>query len=260
MFPDLRFEAAFLRTALLAGIVRESDACAWADALLQSATAEQGPLAEVAIAPLELTAMREALRPLAGATLSTDVGAALLAFAALDPATASLEVPDLLRVLSVLRRENVLSDAASRAAKEFEDRHMLASVGVAGEAGTTRAELATWLHATRPAAHFRFAFEHDDEQAAFLAALSRVVVRERRSPAPDSNETPRAWTVGHSQHHRGVLVLNERLWMAAARAFSPLPIGSRIPYIAVPAGAAVVLDDAIASPMGFDDAVALLAV
>lgn len=260
MIPNVPFEATFLRTALLAGVVREADACAWAEALLESATNQQGALAEVALAPLELTAMREALRPLASEALARDAGAALLAYMALDPATARLGVSDQLRVLSVLRREAVLSDAANTVSKEFEDRHMLASAAVAGEAGPVSAEVMAWLHTARPTVYFRFAFDHHDEQAAFLAALSRVIVRERRAGGAAPGESSRAWTVEGGGPGRGALVLDERLWIAAVEAFSPLPVGSRIPYAGLPAHAVEVLDEATASPMGVDEATAVLAV
>lgn len=260
MFPSIQFEATFLRTALLAGVVRERDVCAWAEALLHNAAVEQGELAEVAIAPLELTAMREALRPLAQESLANSAGTALLAYMALDPATAGLGAADQLRILSVLRRENVLSDDASQSSKELEDRHMLASVAMAGETTPTSVEIATWFNAVRPPVYFRFAFDHDDEQAAFLAALSRAVVRERRGQTATQSAQSRGWIVRHSGRPRGALALNESLWIAALQAFSPFPIGSRIPYLTLPADAVMVLDEANASPMGVDEAAALLAV
>jgi len=59
MFPDVPFEADFLRAALLLGLVREADVSAWAEALLETEADPQGRLADVSLAPHELTAMRE---------------------------------------------------------------------------------------------------------------------------------------------------------------------------------------------------------
>ena len=50
------------------------------------------------------------------------------------------------------------------------------------------------------------------------------------------------------------LVLNEPLWRTAVVEFSPLPLGSRIPYARVPVQALLVLDEATAEPMGADEA------
>ena len=50
------------------------------------------------------------------------------------------------------------------------------------------------------------------------------------------------------------LLLNEALWRIAVVEFSPLPLGSRIPYARVPAQAVLVLDEATAEPMGADEA------
>jgi hypothetical protein len=259
MIPDIRFEADFVRAALLAGLVRERDACAWADALLYVVPDEQGQLADVTLAPLELTAMREALRPLAGEPHARETGAALLAFMALDPDTACLGIADRLRVLSVLRREGALSNSATRETKAFEDRLMLAAVHVPGESAPSHEELTTWLHSARPSAYFRVVFDRDDEQAAFLAALSRVLVRNRRFRETAAVDRARAWTVGEHGDRRGPLLLNEPLWKMASQEFSPLPFGSRIPYITLPANAVVALESESASPMGVSEASAYIA-
>jgi len=73
----------------------------------------------------ELTAIREALRPIAEPGTPREVGTALLAFMANDPGAAALSVADQLRVLSLLRREGMVSPAAADAIKLFEDRSCL---------------------------------------------------------------------------------------------------------------------------------------
>jgi hypothetical protein len=142
---DVRFEAEFLRAALLVGLVRETDVHAWAESLLEAGGEDDGRLTDVLLAPAELTAIREALRPISEPETPRAVGTALLAFMANDPSAAGLSVSDQLRVLSLLRREGMVSADAADSIKLFEDRLMLASVNVAGETAPTPAEMRAWL-------------------------------------------------------------------------------------------------------------------
>jgi len=148
MSTDVRFEADFLRAALLVGLVRETDVHAWAESLLGAGEDEGGRLTDVLLAPAELTAIREALRPISEPGTPRQVGMALLAFLAGDPSAAALSVADQLRVLSLLRREGMVSPQLAAAIKLFEDRYMLASAGVAGEQAPTPEEMRAWLAAT----------------------------------------------------------------------------------------------------------------
>jgi hypothetical protein len=61
---NVQFEAAFLRAALLVGLVHERDVPAWAMERMASSAEAGSQLTDVLLAPSELTAMREALRPL----------------------------------------------------------------------------------------------------------------------------------------------------------------------------------------------------
>ena len=142
---DVRFEADFLRAALLVGLVREPDVQSWAEELLMAVADEGGQLTEVLLAPAELTAIREALRPLSEPETPREVGSALLSFMLNDPAAATLSVANQLRVLSLLRREAMVSEAAADAIKLFEDRFMLASVNMRGEKAPTPEEMRAWL-------------------------------------------------------------------------------------------------------------------
>src|SRR5689334_16807442 len=101
VFPDIRFEADFLRAALLAGLIRELDVQAWAEAFLAAAPDERGLLADVVVSRTELTALREALQPLAEPANHAATGEAVVSFLALDPAAAAMSVPNRLRVLGL---------------------------------------------------------------------------------------------------------------------------------------------------------------
>ncbi|HYM21654.1 MAG TPA: hypothetical protein VEU08_00530 [Vicinamibacterales bacterium] len=75
---DLPFEAAFLRGALLVGLMHEQDAHDWAESLIHDAPELEGALADILMTPVELSAMRETLWVLAKQVDPRKVGAALL--------------------------------------------------------------------------------------------------------------------------------------------------------------------------------------
>lgn len=257
MIPDVPFEADFLRTALHLGVVREPDVREWADALLTLGAEPVSLLADVALAPPELTALREALRPLAASSPHASVGSAVLSFLATDPAAIALATADRIRVLGQLRREDILDRAFAEPIKAFEDRSMLASAGI-GTDPAIALDVDDWLASLCAARYYRLSLAHLEERAALLAALSRNVVRDRRASA-SRGRVSQAWLVDATRGAGPTLVLNEVLWHIAVTEFSPLPLASRIPYAAIPAEAVLVLDEVTAEPMGAREATALLA-
>ena len=260
MIPNIHFEADFLRTALLVGLVREQEVIAWADALLHTEPDPYAQLAEVALARPELTSVREALQPLAEPTNPAAVGDALLAFVATDPAATTLSVPDRVRVLSQLRRENVFSLTVSADIKLFEDRCMLATAGVATTEAVSENDLAIWLASVRSSSYYGISFAREDECAPLLAALSRELVRDRRWDSADISAGGRAWVLRAAPTApRTTLVVDNALWRIAMREFSPLPVGSRVPYSAVPGDAVIVLHEPTAVAMGVVEATDCLA-
>ena len=128
MIPDVCFEASVLRTARLLGLVRELDVRSWADELLESEIGRDTLLADVSLARPELTAVREALRPLAEPADEPAVAAAILTMIASDPVAAALSLRDRHRVLMELRSEVELPASVSDDIKLFEDRARLAAV------------------------------------------------------------------------------------------------------------------------------------
>jgi hypothetical protein len=250
MIPDIRFESDVLRAALLLGLIREHEVIGWADAFLATEPDPYGLLADVALARPELTTLREALRPLSEPEDAEAVGHAILAFIAADSAVTRLNVPDRIRTLGLLRRELPLPGSVSDRIKLFEDRAMLAAVGVNAESAPSAAEIATWLDVTRPPCYYRISMVREDESAALLGALSRALVRDRRWARVPSHGGGKAWMVKRHDGASTMLVVDDALWRIAGTAFSPLPLGSRLPYPSLPGDATLVLDQETAAPMG----------
>ena len=252
MIPDVRFEADFLRAALLLGVVRETDVRDWADALLTTGAEPTASLAEVALARPELTTLREALLPLATPSQHESLRAALLAFLATDPGAIALATADRIRVLAQLRSEDVVGPGLGQAIKAFEDRLMLASAGIGVDPAITR-DLDQWLSLVHGPRYYRVSLSDADERAALLGALSRKVVRDRRATTPALGAS-QAWVAESPSGINPAVVLNAPLWQIAIAEFSPLPLASRIPYSVLPANAVLVLDEATAEPMGAREA------
>jgi len=256
MVDDIRFEAAFLRAVLLVGLVNEQEVPSWAEALLPASGSCRPQLSDLLAAPVELSRVREALAPIAAAVDESRVTDALIAAVAADQWIVPRTVEDRVRILGLIRREFALAESVAAAIKTFEDRAMLAAAGVPGETPPGEHEIARWLDAARRPAYFLFSFSDADHAAAFAAALSRTIVRDRTCSAAD--RPPRAWVVRETSTHGCVLVVNEPAWLTAVREFSPVPLGSRIPYAALPEEAVVMLEEMTAVPLGAEDAHARL--
>ncbi len=253
MIRDVQFEAAFLRAGLLVGLIHERAVSEWATDLIESLPALGSKLAEVLLAPCELTAMRDALRPLENGTDADRVAAALLVAADVGEAAISRSVTDRLRILSHIRREYRLTAEISAGIKDFEDRSMLAAAGVAGALAPTANELATWLKGVRGAGYFVLTFNQSDEEAAFVGALSRKMVRDRTLAAVRRDGAV-AWVSEGTAGQASSVILNERAWQMAVSQFSPLPLYSQIPYSMLPVGARAVLDEQSVTPLGAEEA------
>jgi hypothetical protein len=250
---DIRFEAAYLRAGLLVGLVHEREVPAWAVDVIAAFPEVDSPLAEVVLAPIELSAMREALRPIGDGVGADRVTAALLIAVAMEPATSEGSVTDRLRILGDIRREYLPPARIATAIKDLEDRQMLAAAGVPGRTRPGAGELATWLDGVREAGYFWFSFRQADEAAAFVAALSRKVVRGRLWRDQPSPSEGRAWVTRESAGACTV-ALNERAWQIVVREFAPVPLASRIPYTTLPRDATEVLAEVAAEPLGVEEA------
>ncbi len=259
MLDETPFEAAFLRAALLLGLIHEADVADWAGRRIATATQDAAHLADVLLTRAELTAMRDVLRPI-GAGVSEDcIVQALLAAIATDPAYQEHPVRTQLAVLGQLRREFSLPSSVAAAIKAFEDRLMLADVKQPGESPPSRAELVAWLSTFRTDAYFRFYCDGVGEASGFLAAVSRLLVRNRTLANRPGEAVARVWVVPTGGQSARGFVLNEPAWRAVAREFVPVPIESRIPYPTLPSGLTPAFDESSDEPLGIDAAHAWVA-
>jgi len=99
----------------------------------------------------------------------------------------------------------------------------------------TADELTAWLDRVHAPGFFRFHFDNASEAAAFTAAVSRKIDRDRPARAA-------AWSIRASSGDVAI-VLNESACQIAARVFSPLPVRSRIPHTDAPALALRLFDE-----------------
>jgi hypothetical protein len=259
MVPDIRFEADVLRTVLALGIVSDVDVVSWADALLATEPDPSGLLAGVALTVPELSALREALRPLAEPTDEGRLAAANLTFLARDSALATHSVSDRVRLLSHLRREIRLPAPIAEGIKLFEDRLMLATAGINTEQIPSPIEISAWFDLVSAPAYYRVSMARDDERAAFLGAISRKLVGTRSFGRVGDRPKMRGWLYRSHVSSTVSILLNAVLWQIASAEFSPLPLGSRIPYADLPARVTLILDEDNAEPIGVADAADRLA-
>jgi hypothetical protein len=248
---DVPFEAAFLRAGLLVGLVHEREIPGWALLLIGRSSDLTPRLADIVGARIELSAMREALRPLARSVDAHRVSAALLTAMAVDRPITPRRASDLLRILGQIAQDCGLPRVAAARIKEFQDRSRLASVGMQGHIAPDADELAAMLDEIREPGFFRFHFDDVEEPAVFVAAVSRAVVRERRWGAW-RDTVPQAWLLRDPP--RAAIVLNEPAMAIVLREFAPVPLVSRIPYRESGDGSVLVMDESTAVPLGAEDA------
>lgn len=239
---DLRYEAAYLRAALLIGLVHEREVPAWAEGAIGLVPSLDGALATITTTRVELSAMRDALASMAVAAepLVVDALLATIAVECWGP------VPDPMRVVADVRRFLTCRPAVHDGIRDFDARALLASGGVAGASRPTAADIAPWLSAVRPPVVFLVPCTDAEAASAFTAALSRACHGGRRAGVG----APHAWV--QVLPAETSVVIDEPAWAVAASAFDPLPPAARIPYVApngVTPGEPVPLDE----PSGLDD-------
>lgn len=125
--------ATYLRTALLLGLIIPEQAIAWADSVIHNDPTPPALIYTLALTAPELSAVREALRPLALVAEPSSVIAAALGLAARDLASGRRNVDDTLRVLSQLRRFVKLDPHLDAEIKNLVAEHMLAIAGIRPE-------------------------------------------------------------------------------------------------------------------------------
>jgi hypothetical protein len=233
MVRDIRFEAAFLRDAILVGLVHERVVEEWATQLLSTDGHSARALAEVLSVPMQLSPIREALRAFGEPARPLDVTAALLACAALDPTHRGAGVAHVLRVLSSIRRLAGCPPGWSNAIADFELKAMLASE--IQPSSSIASDVLSWLDDVRPPVHFLVPFRERHEAAAFVAALSRAMAIDgARGQATLADVDAQSWTIG----------LDETAWVLAGSRVDPLPVAARVPYPGSAPGRVLIHQDA----------------
>jgi len=140
---DIPFEAAFLRGALLVGVMHERDVHDWAESLLHTEPDLETRLSDILSTPVELSAMREALWPLAKDVDPRRVGMALLAAMHLEGSARPPETR--VRMLGQIRADFKLPQDIAAAIKKFENRQLFAAAGITTVTAPTAAELSAFL-------------------------------------------------------------------------------------------------------------------
>lgn len=251
---SIRHDAAYLRAGILVGLVHEADVPAWAEAVLAGGEATPA-LVDLLLAEVALSPIRVALAPLAEGADPIAVGHALVRAILLDPEARALGTAHRLQMLEHLGTERLLGAQVAAGAKAFGDRGRLAAVGVAGNTPVAEAELDVWLHQHSAPHVFALSFTDPGEASAFLAALSRQVVKAGR--LGEAHAGPRVWST-HSNAGTTCLHLDEAAWALAQAQFAPLPLAARIPRPALPRDARLVLSPGHVGPLGAESARALL--
>jgi hypothetical protein len=148
---DIRYEAAFLRGALLVGLIHERDVHHWAEALIEDGARlkPRAPenlettLTDILSTPAELSAMREALYPLTKGVDPRRIGMALLA--AMQSERIERPAEARVRMLGQIRAEFKSPPDIAAAIKKFENRLMFAAAGVATVTAPTAEEVIAFL-------------------------------------------------------------------------------------------------------------------
>lgn len=141
-----RTEATFYRAALLLGLVSGERVIEWADAGVARDPEPPTALIDVGLTqPGDLSAMRDALQPLADDTETVAIVHGLLGLAAGALDSGRRSVGDTVRVLAQMRRMIALPPAMHIALDSLEDNHMLAAAGVVGSVPAAEADVRAWV-------------------------------------------------------------------------------------------------------------------
>ena len=135
---------------------------------------------------------------------------------------------------------------------------MLARAGLRGQTTPSSREIETFLRDVRHPGFFRLVFETADEVPAFVAALSRKVVRDRTWGDRVGHVPVQAWLLSDPAGRRHAMAVNESALQIVLREFGPVPVASRIPYPDPGPSAVLVIDEATATPLGVEEARAVV--
>ena len=97
-------------------------------------------------------------------------------------------------------------------------------------------------------------FEHHDEAAAFLAALSRFLYSPRGAIPRASSVSPKVWASAPASQEGAKLFLNDSALRAAEEAFSPIHTTRIVGEAALPTGSFLIIEAGCTPPMGSAEA------
>jgi hypothetical protein len=97
-------------------------------------------------------------------------------------------------------------------------------------------------------------FEHHDEAAAFLAALSRFLYSPQGAVPHESPGSPRVWASAPASEEGARLFLNDSALRAAEEAFAPIHTTKVVGEGSLPAGSFLIIEAGRTPPMGAAEA------
>ena len=131
---------------------------------------------------------------------------------------------------------------------------MFAQGNVPGQVIPDGREVETLLDEICAPGHFRFYFHNSEELLAFVAALSRQIVRHRQyGDGAAATGGGRVWLLRDPAGHADAVVIDQPALIIAARAFAPLPLASRIPYDPASTAKELPTVDVDVAALGVDD-------
>lgn len=139
-------QATFYRAALLLGVVPGETVVRWAEIVIHDDPTPPHALYDVALTgPVDLTALRNALQPIALEAESAEVIRAVLGLVQRHFHSGRRGLKDTVTVLAQLRRALTVPRAVFEEIDTLEDDFMLAAAGVVGDVGTSEGQVRTWL-------------------------------------------------------------------------------------------------------------------
>jgi hypothetical protein len=93
-------------------------------------------------------------------------------------------------------------------------------------------------------------FEHHDQAAAFLAALSRFLYSPQGAVPQSSPVSPRVWASAPASQEGAKLFLNDSALRAAEEAFPPVHTTKIIGEAALPSGSFLIIEAGRTPPLG----------
>ncbi|MEO8451294.1 MAG: hypothetical protein ABI647_15980 [Gemmatimonadota bacterium] len=248
---------------MLLGLVPGETVVVWAESLIENDPQAPPAIFDLALtSPRDLTALRNALQPLADKTKSAAVTRAILDRIGRQLEAGQRNLKDTVTVLSQVGRALTVSPAVFSDIDTLQDDFMLASAGVVGFLPEIEGRIRAWLAQFAGAeealvtgtAYYIVRYDRAVEAAAFVAALSRFLDSPLGGAALAALDPAEVWATSTGRCEATTLYLNQAALEAAATAFAPVPVAGMCRGEACPRDAIMVLDGRARTAMGLTDA------